>query len=501
MSPNSALVSKKRCPHSRSQPCLKQPTMQQTSSCHISDSHNSPAQPFVDYTLSAEDRYKCAACREILYDPTTLPCGNTVCRPCLLASISPSALSLYPLHSSTSSLSDGGDRMSVDTDTAPTTAPESSGNTPARPTLPASATVSAYNCPAQRRCTRLHQYRNDKSDVIVKEIVAKVFPLEQYVYGVLQKVQESVKAVSGARSLEMTVDFVLAHHDAVLQEFTRREDSSSCLPDEQPMESPSSSPSSATPTPTASSTSLTPLNPHLTAAYTTLTDLISLTPHLQQTYIVRCQTLALMSRFEEARNDALRALEVNGYSPWVRAALRFVERCEEDANVVRDNNGGMAGDEVEEMVQITSPQSIVLSPPTQSSTRSFRSTTYDCHLCLSTFRDPVTCPCGHTWCRSCLLTTLDHSRACPLCRAALPSYGYFLDRPVNRIISADVEDRKVLGGGSGGESESEGEGEWRGAGDSDKSMLIPIFVCSLVFPGAVQGFHIFEPRYRVSNFM
>lgn len=45
----------------------------------------------------------------------------------------------------------------------------------------------------------------------------------------------------------------------------------------------------------------------------------------------------------------------------------------------------------------------------------------DCPVCLSTFETPVTMPCGHTFCRQCIL---DHKTSrnhwCPLCRAKLP---------------------------------------------------------------------------------
>ncbi|KAJ3055466.1 hypothetical protein HK097_010421 [Rhizophlyctis rosea] len=140
--------------------------------------------------------------------------------------------------------------------------------------------------------------------------------------------------------------------------------------------------------------------------------------------------------------------------------------------------------------------------------------TFDCHLCLGTLHDPITTPCGHTWCRSCIVTSLDHSRACPLCRRSLPSRGYFLNRPSNRIITTILWTRFPEAYNA---RSFQAEGNSFTQSHTDPIYLsqhtdphipsnpiphptyfkIPIFVCALVFPNSSQGFHIFEPRYRV----
>ena len=40
----------------------------------------------------------------------------------------------------------------------------------------------------------------------------------------------------------------------------------------------------------------------------------------------------------------------------------------------------------------------------------------DCVLCLKLLFEPVTTPCGHTFCRACFARTTDHSNKCPMCR-------------------------------------------------------------------------------------
>jgi hypothetical protein len=44
---------------------------------------------------------------------------------------------------------------------------------------------------------------------------------------------------------------------------------------------------------------------------------------------------------------------------------------------------------------------------------------FDCVLCCRTLWQPVTTPCGHTYCWMCLDRCLDYSFACPLCMTSL----------------------------------------------------------------------------------
>jgi len=44
---------------------------------------------------------------------------------------------------------------------------------------------------------------------------------------------------------------------------------------------------------------------------------------------------------------------------------------------------------------------------------------FECALCFRLFYKPVTTPCGHTFCRSCLLASLHFNSLCPLCRNQL----------------------------------------------------------------------------------
>ncbi|PCH41212.1 hypothetical protein WOLCODRAFT_151254, partial [Wolfiporia cocos MD-104 SS10] len=61
-----------------------------------------------------------------------------------------------------------------------------------------------------------------------------------------------------------------------------------------------------------------------------------------------------------------------------------------------------------------------------------------CEICFALLVQPLTTPCQHTFCAGCLHRALDHSRACPLCRAPLPDYAFFAEHPPNRVLLALV---------------------------------------------------------------
>ncbi|KAJ3139090.1 LON peptidase N-terminal domain and RING finger protein 3, partial [Physocladia obscura] len=60
----------------------------------------------------------------------------------------------------------------------------------------------------------------------------------------------------------------------------------------------------------------------------------------------------------------------------------------------------------------------------------------ECALCCSVFVAPVTAPCGHSFCRLCILELAAKCPlVCPVCRAALPPSSYFRRRPCNKILA------------------------------------------------------------------
>ena len=113
----------------------------------------------------------------------------------------------------------------------------------------------------------------------------------------------------------------------------------------------------------------------------------------------------------------------------------------------------------------------------------------DCMICMKLFYDPVTTPCGHTFCRPCFQRTLDTHSKCPMCRRVF--YGGF-DLPVNialknileRCFPEEYETRK--------EEEKASVVAQEGAVEQ-----LPLFVLSPIMPGETVNLNVFEPRYRL----
>ncbi|KAL4784028.1 hypothetical protein BJX76DRAFT_367962 [Aspergillus varians] len=114
----------------------------------------------------------------------------------------------------------------------------------------------------------------------------------------------------------------------------------------------------------------------------------------------------------------------------------------------------------------------------------------DCQVCYSLILDPLTTPCGHTFCRSCVAMALTHSNLCPICRRKLNMSSSVHSERINKRLSDliqallpdEVASRRA---DLASDIYMSGEGK------------IPLAVVSLAFPTMPIGLHIFEPRYRL----
>ncbi|XP_067115418.1 LON peptidase N-terminal domain and RING finger protein 2-like [Osmerus mordax] len=116
----------------------------------------------------------------------------------------------------------------------------------------------------------------------------------------------------------------------------------------------------------------------------------------------------------------------------------------------------------------------------------------ECSLCMRLFYEPVTTPCGHTFCLKCLERCLDHNPYCPLCKENLAEYlatrGYnktvLMEQVLQRYLGDELADRKRI--------QEEEQKEL-----SNLNQEVPIFVCTMAFPTIPCPLHVFEPRYRL----
>ncbi|XP_069510084.1 LON peptidase N-terminal domain and RING finger protein 1 isoform X2 [Ambystoma mexicanum] len=117
---------------------------------------------------------------------------------------------------------------------------------------------------------------------------------------------------------------------------------------------------------------------------------------------------------------------------------------------------------------------------------------FECSLCVRMFFEPVTTPCGHSFCKECLERCLDHRPCCPLCKQSLREYlkdGQYTPTAVLQEIMAATFPTEL--------SERKQVHELEMAELSNLTTDVPIFVCTLAFPGIACPLHIFEPRYRL----
>ncbi|CAN1151968.1 LON peptidase N-terminal domain and RING finger protein 1 [Linum perenne] len=123
----------------------------------------------------------------------------------------------------------------------------------------------------------------------------------------------------------------------------------------------------------------------------------------------------------------------------------------------------------------------------RTSAKPERSDDFDCTLCLKLLYEPVTTPCGHSFCRSCLFQSMDRGNKCPLCRTVLfigprtCAVSVTLNNIIQKTFPVEYAERK-----------SEHESLTNLGVD-----LIPLFVMDVVIPCQKFPLHIFEPRYRL----
>ncbi|KAJ5938568.1 hypothetical protein N7466_001702 [Penicillium verhagenii] len=115
----------------------------------------------------------------------------------------------------------------------------------------------------------------------------------------------------------------------------------------------------------------------------------------------------------------------------------------------------------------------------------------DCQVCYALILDPLTLPCGHTFCRTCIARVLDHSDLCPICRRKLGMPTSMQAEPTNwtlsRLIDLLFADQVAI------RREAVAQDEL----GVDLEKKLPLFVCTLSFPTMPTFLHIFEPRYRL----
>jgi Lon protease-like protein len=114
----------------------------------------------------------------------------------------------------------------------------------------------------------------------------------------------------------------------------------------------------------------------------------------------------------------------------------------------------------------------------------------DCHVCYSLILDPLTTPCGHTFCRRCVAGVLGHSDLCPVCRRKLSMLSNLQAEPTNKRVAGLIESLFPDQVAARREALPHDELDF-------EEGTVPLFVCTLSFPGMPTFLHVYERRYRI----
>jgi len=112
---------------------------------------------------------------------------------------------------------------------------------------------------------------------------------------------------------------------------------------------------------------------------------------------------------------------------------------------------------------------------------------FECGLCLSLLVEPISIPCGHTYCQPCLVRALDVAKKeCPTCRS--PCHIEAQQMPVNITLSNII--RKYF------PEQYAKRKQWALEEKKDWHTRLSIFFMGdVTFPCGKIGLRLFEPRY------
>uniref|UniRef100_A0A0E0GPJ4 RING-type domain-containing protein n=1 Tax=Oryza nivara TaxID=4536 RepID=A0A0E0GPJ4_ORYNI len=173
-------------------------------------------------------------------------------------------------------------------------------------------------------------------------------------------------------------------------------------------------------------------------------------------YLLKAYALILLEQYHEAREAILSGLQVDPLSHVLQSWLSDLHRNTSIAARARR--------------------------PTLD-----RPDDFECTLCFKLLFEPVTTPCGHSFCRSCLHQSMDHGNKCPMCRTVLfiGPKTYPISVTLSNIIQKNFPEEYA-------ERKSEHETMTYAGVD-----LMPLFVMDVVLPCQKMALNIFEPRYRL----
>ncbi|CAM6114139.1 unnamed protein product [Calypogeia fissa] len=191
--------------------------------------------------------------------------------------------------------------------------------------------------------------------------------------------------------------------------------------------------------------------------------LLKLRPDWPKAFLRKGTALLLLEQYEQAKDTFLDGLQLDPASKALQAALRDLS--------------AEFGEQLEEIKQAKSVKRAAV----------LRSEDLDCTICLKLLYYPITTPCGHSFCRACLLQAMDHGNKCPTCRTVLfvSPKSYPVSVTLNNLIQRNFPDEH---------KERKAEMDEVTLGGNE---FLPLFVMNVFLPYEKMQLNIFEPRYRL----
>ncbi|KAH7447075.1 hypothetical protein KP509_01G089900 [Ceratopteris richardii] len=181
-------------------------------------------------------------------------------------------------------------------------------------------------------------------------------------------------------------------------------------------------------------------------------------------YYRKGAALLLLERYDEAQEAFYEGLQMDPSSLPLQGALRKVEL------EMKKDHADVTNDQKRKRAKLQYNDD------------------FDCVLCLKLLYEPVTTPCGHSFCRACLLQAMDHGNKCPICRVVLllSPKTYPVSVTLKNIIEKNFH-----------EEHAARKEEMDMKSSSDGKEILPFFVMDFVMPSEKIALNIFEPRYRL----
>ncbi|XP_014221209.1 LON peptidase N-terminal domain and RING finger protein 3 [Trichogramma pretiosum] len=141
----------------------------------------------------------------------------------------------------------------------------------------------------------------------------------------------------------------------------------------------------------------------------------------------------------------------------------------------------------------SSPSEILLPPPNGGSAGG----DLDCILCCRLLWMPVTTPCGHTYCWTCLDRCLDYSSACPLCMTSLADYLANSQKSVTDFVEKALLCVAPQEYAARSAAQRQELVQPLPPALTQVGEQVAVFVCTTAFPCTACPLFVYEPRYRL----